>query len=506
MAASTGETRAAGPGWEAGGPSAGDAARCERVRAALDAAGYTDEGITRALGADHLSHLRDRRLAVLLHRTRGGTPLETLIRVFLLGQPVEAAEFARAVAPGTIEDWLGLGLLEAAGTAVRAAVQLRCYQGLVVAWDFARLGPGGVRPDYVMGVSPSSLVLLAMTVRRPARAALDLGAGCGIQALMAARHCERVIGVDCNPRAVAMARFNACFNRIANAEFRLGDMFAPVAGEHFDLIVSNPPFIISPDFRHMFLNSGSENDDVCRRIVREAPAYLSDGGFAILNANWAVLEGEDWKARLAGWFAGNGCDGLVLQQEMAAPDRYAAIVIQAGEQAPEEFDRAFAAWMEYYAQRRLKAIGGGVIAMRRAAGRANWFAVEPGPVDFAVASGADIERLFGLRTWLQTVDENGFLEARLKLAEGVVLDQTCQAEAGVWRPAVLRLRRVGGIGFGGTVDAPGAALLARCDGTQTVREHLRALAAMLHSDTANITPGAIAILRRLVEQGFLEPA
>ncbi|MGH9394390.1 MAG: methyltransferase, partial [Terriglobales bacterium] len=398
-----------------------------------------------------------------------------------------------------------LGLLEAAGTEVRAVVQLRCYQDLVLAYDFARMGQGGVRPDYVMGVSPSSLMLMAMTVRRRARATLDLGTGCGIQALLAAGHSERVVGVDCNPRAVAMARFNARFNRIANAEFRQGDMFEPVAGEAFDLIVSNPPFIISPDFRHMFLNSGWENDDVCRRIVQEAPRHMSEGGYCILNANWAVVEGEEWKERLGGWFGGNGCDGLVLQQEMAAPDQYAASLIQTSEQSPEEFGQAFEAWMEYYAERHFAKICGGVIAMRRAGGRANWFAAESGPVDFAVASGADVEHLIALRTWLQARGDRDLLGARLRLGANVYLEQICQVDGGEWRPGTMRVRRVGGIGFAGMIDAHGATLLARCDGTQPVQAQVRALAAALRTEVEAITPGALATIRRLVEQGFLEP-
>jgi methylase of polypeptide subunit release factors len=117
--------------------------------------------------------------------------------------------------------------------------------------DFPR-GRGGLPQDYVMGVSPSSLVLAGMTVRRKNESTLDVGPGCGIQAILAATHSDRVVGVDCNPRAIGLARFNEGLNGIHNVEFREGDMFAPVRGETFDLIVSNPPFIISPENRHFF--------------------------------------------------------------------------------------------------------------------------------------------------------------------------------------------------------------------------------------------------------------
>lgn len=485
-------------------PDSSDAERCARVRAALRTAGYSDEGITRTLGVDHLSQLRERRLPALLRRTRGGSPVETLARAFVLGQEVEEAAMAGAAGPAGLEDWEKLGLIARSAGGVRPEVQLRCYQGWVLAYDFARLGEGGLRPDYVMGVSPSSLMLAALTVRRAVETGLDMGSGCGIQAMLAARHCRRVVGVDCNPRAVAMARFNAVFNGVTNVEFRLGDMFAPVAGETFDLIVSNPPFIISPDFRHMFLNSGWESDDASRRVVQEAPRYLRQGGYCVLNANWAVVEGEDWRARLAGWCAGSGCDGLVLQQETAEPDRYAALLIQTGEASAEEFARAFEQWMDYYAERHLTGIGAGVVVLRRESGRPNWFAVEPGPADIAVASGGTVEQLFALRAWLAGSGDAELLEARLKLSEDVRLEQSCAARDGVWRPVAMRLHRTGGLGFVGTIDGHGAALLAGCDGTRTVRQQIATLAGALETTSEAITAASLAIIRRLIEQGFLQ--
>ncbi|MGN6591662.1 MAG: DUF7782 domain-containing protein [Terriglobales bacterium] len=493
-------------GMQGTAPDGSDAERCGRVRAALRAAGYNEEGITRTLGVDHLSQLRERRLPALLRRTRGGSPLETLARAFVLAQPVDEAAMARAAGPGGLEDWVALGLIARTEGGVRPEVQLRCYQGWVLAYDFARMGAGGLRPDYVMGVSPSSLLLAAMTVRREVETGLDMGSGCGIQALLAARHCRRVVGVDCNPRAVAMARFNAVFNGVTNVEFRLGDMFAPVEGETFDLIVSNPPFIISPDFRHLFLNSGWESDDASRRVVQEAPRHLRPGGYCVLNANWAVVEGEDWRARLAGWCAGSGCDGLVLQQETAEPDRYAATLIQTGEASAEEFARAFEQWMDYYAERRLIGIGSGVVVLRRESGRRNWFAVEPGPADIAVASGGVVEQLFELRSWLAGCEDAALLQTRLQLAGDVRLEQSCAATDGVWRPVAMRLHRTGGLGFVGTIDGPGAALLAGCDGTRTVREQIAALAGALGATSEAVTPASLGIIRRLIEQGFLQPA
>ncbi|HUX67326.1 MAG TPA: class I SAM-dependent methyltransferase [Terriglobales bacterium] len=493
--------------WDSPQAAAADAGLYDQVREALAQANYSDAGIARALGLDTLSRLGERRLAALLRRTGGGSPLETLIRLFVLDQPVARTSAQRAVGAGALEAFSALGLLRGEGEAVRAVLQLRCWQGLVLAWDFARRGPGGLREDYVMGVSPSSLLLAAMTPRRRVEAVFDLGSGCGIQALLAAAHGTRVVGADCNPRAVAVANFNARLNRCVQVEFRLGDMFAPVAGEPFDLIVSNPPFIITPDTRHLFLTSGAEADEVCRTIIAAAPRHLREGGWCILTANWAVAAGEDWAARLRSWCEGSGCDALVLHESLRQTDEYAAGLIEVAEDDAAAFDRAFASWMDYYDRRGFVAIGQGVIALRRASGRSHWFGVETAPLNLAMAAGDDLERIFAQRTWLHGLDGPAdLLASRLRLAPGVRLEQDCECEGGGWRPRTARLHRTAGLHFAGSIDATGAALLAGFDGTRSVRDQIERLAGMVSAEAAALTPAALATVRRLTEQGFLTAA
>src|SRR5438270_327403 len=77
--------------------------------------------------------------------------------------------------------------------------------------------------------------------------ALDVGTGSGVQALLAARHAREVVATDVNPRALAYAELNAALNGFTNLECRAGSMFEPVAGETFDLITCNAPFVVSPE-------------------------------------------------------------------------------------------------------------------------------------------------------------------------------------------------------------------------------------------------------------------
>jgi [protein release factor]-glutamine N5-methyltransferase (EC 2.1.1.-) len=126
----------------------------------------------------------------------------------------------------------------------------------------------------------------------------DLGTGSGAIALAIAneRPRARVIATDASEAALAVARGNTHRNRIANVEFHHGNWFAPLAGERFDLIVSNPPYIESGD-PHLgegdlrfepasALASGKDGLDDLRVIVAEATSHLAPNGWLLVEHGW----------------------------------------------------------------------------------------------------------------------------------------------------------------------------------------------------------------------------
>ena len=136
----------------------------------------------------------------------------------------------------------------------------------------------------------------------------DLGTGSGAIALAMAKERPRaaVMATDASSAALEVARRNAARNRIATVEFREGDWFAPLAGERFDLIASNPPYIADGD-PHLgegdlrfepptALSSGADGLDAIRRIVGDAPAHLEAGGWLLLEHGWD--QGEAVRALL----------------------------------------------------------------------------------------------------------------------------------------------------------------------------------------------------------------
>lgn len=127
-----------------------------------------------------------------------------------------------------------------------------------------------------MGINPAARHLLRFAVRRPSHATLDLGTGCGIQALAAATHSDIVTATDLNLRAAEFTAFNTRLNGFENVECFTGDRFEPARGRTFDLIVSNPPFILARSRRFLYRDSGWQLDGFCRQLVREAPRHLAE--------------------------------------------------------------------------------------------------------------------------------------------------------------------------------------------------------------------------------------
>ena len=487
------------------GRDAVDTEGLRRVRGVLDTAGYEDKGILDALGGDKLRGLGAQRLPPLLRRTSGGSPIEALVRLFVLGVEVDGGDVRRALAPMDPEAWVALGLLEPSGDAYRAAVSLRAYQGLVVASDFARRDPeSGLAPDHVMGISQSSLSLAALTVRDPVPAALDVGSGGGFQALLASRHADRVLAVDANPRAVHLARMNAALNRVDHVECCVGDLLEPAGDERFGLIVSNPPFIVSPGATHQFLSTPLPGDTLCERLARMAPAHLTEGGWCQFLCNWIVPDAGSWEQRLSGWFDESGCDVWVMRQSTLPVDEYACEWIETDTDDPADFAARFEEWMASYADLGAEAIGFGLITMRRRGGD-NWFRADDAPDAMAFEAGGDMARLFAITDFLDTHTDAELLACRLGLPAETHLVQDSVPSDGGWRVESSLLRRDGGLAYAGTIDPAGAALLARFDGTRPVAALLDELAADVGMRQADAATTWLATIRRLLESGLLEP-
>jgi hypothetical protein len=474
------------------------------MRAYLTELGYTRAGIREVLIEYELPSPSRRNLPLLLDRSQPEDPLRTVIRLFLVGGAVES-NVARGRLPGwLIEACLVFGLLASEGPELRPQVMLVPFNGLLLATDTARDITGNVSSDIVLGINPTTWMLYHATMRRQAGSVLDLGAGCGVHALCAARHSGQVVATDLNPRATAYAAFNARLNGCGNVECLTGDTFEPVRGRRFDLIVTNPPFLISPSTRTLACENPGTLDGYCRELIRQAAHHLEDGGCLQLVCEWAQVKDEPWQERLTGWFEGTGCDAWVLRIASHEPGRYAQERIR--ETTPPEpgaDQRNFDAWMRYYTEHQVEAIHAGVLTLRRRSGR-NWVKVEDLPPGISDPFGASIERgLANLDRVTMDSDED-LLATRFRVATAARLDQRIEFAGGEWRSTSFTLRMTDGIPFETQLEAPVADFIGKLGEAGTLGAAIESLAARTGAAPDSVRQECLAIVRRMLQHGHLE--
>jgi methylase of polypeptide subunit release factors len=461
-----------------------------RVREALDAAGWSAGALDDLLGATYRTHLDRDELAPVLRRTRDGSPLAVLARLLVAGVPVDLDE---ATGAGVPESWL-----RPEGYDVVAPVRLQPVRHdgveVVVPHDPGRASTGVAR-DQVLGVGAASLTLAAATPRDRVGRVLDVGAGAGVQALLAEDHGQEVVATDRNARAVEYTRVAAALNGVS-LDARRGDLLGPVQGETFDLVVSNPPFVISPGARYTYRDAGLDADDVCRRLVRGLPSVLAPGGMGVLLANWLHVEGEDGDQRVLSWFEGTGCDGWVVQRELAAPEDYVTAWLRDTDETFEGYD----AWLDWFAERRVEAVAFGVVAVRKG-DRQRTVTLDDVPQPTAPTWGEEVRAHFARYDALR----GDPLAARWRLREDVRLHSVATRGEDGWYADSQLLQQEAGLRWTGGVDSYGATLLAGCDGTRPMGTLLSVLASSTGLTDAEAAEQVLPVVERLVQQGFLVP-
>lgn len=215
------------------------------LRTDLRAAHFGTDAINALLGDVAARALHREQLLPASRACRSTEALSVLVRLFSLGLPVRRDGVADALPSCGVAGLTELGLVASDGDLVRATCDLRPYGDEQYTWwltsDLSQTITGRPLPsDHALGIGGASTTLASWTPRRPVRRALDLGTGCGVQALHLLTHAEQVVATDLSVRALQYARFNLALNG-AEVDLRPGSLLDPVDGEVFDLVVSNPP-------------------------------------------------------------------------------------------------------------------------------------------------------------------------------------------------------------------------------------------------------------------------
>ena len=470
--------------------------RVHEFRVFLDACGYNTEQLTQRIGRARPPAQGEEQQ--MFDDSREITVLNVLVRLFLLGAPVDRdtmAEFLPDLVVGFCND---VGLLHYDGDIVTGRVVIIPVEDLLFVSDaFWTLGTDEAR-DFVLPASTHSANFLRyLMLRDRVEETLDLGCGCGIHALFAARHSTRVTATDISPQALAYTRFNALLNDISNVDCIEGSLFEPVANRQFDLIVSNPPFVIGPSESFVYRDNPLELDEFCRALVGEAPRYLKEGAHLQMLCEWVELEGESWVDRIGSWIT--GCDAWVLHATPLSPASYAhqrsSDVSGESVNAGSEQD-----WIEYFDRHKVRAVHPGMLVLRRRDG-ANWLHVHNLPTDITQPAGDAVASGIAAVDFLEACDDEALLAATLRLADNLAAEQMTSADG----TAGVRLRMQNGLSTEADIDGGVAAFLNLFDGKRTVGDSVAEFAQVADADVEQLTEDLLSIVRVFVSRGFLEP-
>jgi hypothetical protein len=438
----------------------------------LVAAGYTANDV-----AGRLDPLTDVR--VLEARLTDASPLNTLIRLFFLGAPISWQAVAEAL-PGLDPDRLvAAGVLEPAGEDLRATIRLVPEKEVLVAYE------QGARP------AEGSHLLANLTVRMHFASALQAMARTGLHALLAARHTDRAVAIEADPRGVALIRLGALLNGLDNLEAVEGERLEPVAGHSYGLIVADPPRILSPD-------EDERADTRCRELLKAVAARLSEGGFADVLVTWVLGPGEDWWSPLEHWVESTGCDAILLLEREDDPAGYAGTHAE-----PDSVAR----WTSFLRDLAADRVASGAIILRRRSRGTNWIRHEVLPHTDIGPAGDQLVRTFVNQDLLASLPtDDQLLEEILAVVEPQRIEQIWRHRDEGLELENARARLEWGLGFSVGVDAYTIELLARVDGRRRLRELFAEIGRDSQLEEEVVSRAGLPAVRRLLELGFLARA
>lgn len=208
--------------------------------------------------------------------------------------------WSRPFGPGVLADDVvalmdAAGVLRRDGDTWRSLVRCSTYGGeLFFHSAFPPAAPDAVFFGPDTHRTADAAVAHLRTLRRQPRRVVDVGCGSGAVAVTVAKHAPQaeVVAVDINPAAVRFARVNAALAGTRRVDVCHSDLLDGVEGE-FDLIVSNPPFMIDPEGRTYRDGGGPHGHDLPLSILDAAVRRLATGGSLVLFSGTGIVDGDD---------------------------------------------------------------------------------------------------------------------------------------------------------------------------------------------------------------------
>lgn len=282
------------------------------LRNCLRQADYSLSTICQRLNVESLQVIEPTRLHYYDRYQLAQDDIDNLIRLFLLRVGLSETQLKQLFGVQLLRSLIQLGILIQRGEQWASRVDLFCVEGLYIATDhrYMLLAEDRIAESPVMYIGADSQGLAYTAPRYSVEKVLDLCCGSGVQGLVASRYAQQVKAVDLNARAVRFSRFNAQLNDIRNIEFYQGSLYQPVAGEQFDTILANPPFVPSPKKNLDFRDGGATGEEILAAIIHDSAKHLKPEGHVFIVTD--LVDIATYRHKLSQWWRGKNAHQLVL--------------------------------------------------------------------------------------------------------------------------------------------------------------------------------------------------
>jgi SAM-dependent methyltransferase len=439
------------------------------VHDALVAAGYTVPSVCARVGRDSIYDAWGRAVPV---EAPLDDALDALIWLFLDSRRIPTGIAKSRLGPSLWEALARLDLVRAVDAETCGATALLVpTEALLVASDLPGFEYDPMPGDAVYpAITKNTRAFIASLPRTPCDRFLEVCAGSGIAALLAAPNAGHAWSADLTERATHFATFNAQLNGFDNFTAVSGDLYEPVAGQTFDRIAAHPPYVPTDDMAMIYRDGGADGEAITRRVIKELPPHLSPGGTCYCTCVATDRAGAPLEARIREWLgpAGHAFDVMMVVMRSSVPEERFAELVAENFIAQAEAEQKVAPLLAMGIERQVYVS----MAFRRHDG-------ERRPITSRRALGKRVSpALLGrLVRWESELADRSQLPAVMGMRLKVTPDTTRQTierlVGGTWEPATRHLTRERPFMVRAEYDPAVNALLSRVDaaGDHTVREH-----------------------------------
>jgi len=368
--------------------------------------------------------------------------------------------------------------------------------------------------DSTASVPPSDLVFSPMTretqrflrlmPRESCDHLLDLCTGTGVAGLIAAaKFARRVTLVDVAARSVRFAEFNVALNALSNVRVLRGDVYEPVAGERFSVIIAHPPYVPSLETEFVFRDAGVDGEQVTRKVIAGLGGHLAVGGQCYCECMLTERAGITLEERVREMLGEerDEIDLVIVQGRSTNPLHYLSDQARAGY---SNFD-SLARWSEILDELKIEQLVFVSLLMEKRANARPVITTRRAlsPLTSAADMQWVLRWMVGTATWDMT-DMRRLLGSRPRTLPRTELRSRSLLQEGQWGVEECQLVTLAPFAVEAACPNWYATLLQFCDGRMTAREHLQYL-----RDTHAVPDTApedlfASMIRQLVDAGLVE--